>query len=75
MRSAAVSGFAVHSAKVFFEDYLYDLENDPDEKENLVKNPKYKQQRKVLRKMLIEQMVKAGEKAPVILPAVKKREK
>ena len=75
VRSAAASGFAVHSARVYFEDYLYDLERDPDEKENLVKDPQYKAHRRELRKKLIEQMVKAGEKAPVILPAIRKREK
>ena len=75
VRSAAASGFAVHSARVYFEDYLYDLERDPDEKENLVKDPQYKEYRSELRKKLIEQMVKAGEKAPVILPAIRKREK
>ncbi|MGN1419497.1 MAG: sulfatase-like hydrolase/transferase [Acutalibacteraceae bacterium] len=75
VRSVGVSGQAVHSSKIYFEDYLYDLENDPNEKYNLIKDPNYKSERQKLKAMLIDQMKKAGEKTPVILPAVKKREK
>ncbi|MGN0469027.1 MAG: sulfatase-like hydrolase/transferase [Acutalibacteraceae bacterium] len=75
IRSIGVSGQTVHSAKIYFEDYLYDLENDPNEKYNLVKDPKYKSERQKLKAMLLEQMKKAGEKTPVILPAIIKKEK
>lgn len=69
VRTAAPTGYAHHSALVYFEDYLYDLEKDPIEKNNLVKDPNYKQVRKQLKEMLIREMVNAGEKKPVILPA------
>ena len=55
--------------------YLYDLEKDPIEKYNLVKNPDYSHIRKNLREMLIREMVNAGEKKPKILPALKASKK
>lgn len=72
---AAASGLTQHSAKTYFEDYLYDLEQDPVEAHNLVRSPAYKTQRASLRKLLINEMVRAGEKAPRILPAVRVRKK
>lgn len=63
------SGFAKHKAKYYFEDYLYDLENDPCEKVNLIKNANYKKAREDMRKILIREMENAGEETPVILPA------
>lgn len=57
-------------AKVYFEAYLYDIVNDPDEKINLVKDPQYKNTRAELRQLLTLQMVEAGESKPIILPAV-----
>ena len=62
-------------AKVYFEDYLYDLEKDPIEKHNLIKDPKYASERKKLKEMLIREMTAAGEKEPKILPAVFTRKK
>lgn len=67
---AMKSGEISHSASVYFEDYLYDLRNDPLEKINLIKDKKYSEQRAMLRKMLIRQMIKAGEKEPKIFPAL-----
>ncbi len=75
VRDAAPTGYAHHSAKVYFEDYLYDLKFDPNEKNNLIKNKKYAHIRQELKYLLIEQMVKAGEERPVILPAMKARKK
>lgn len=75
VRDLSPVGYAHHSSKVYFEDYLYDLENDPIEKHNLVKNPKYSELRQELKYMLIEQMKNAGEEPPVILPAIIKRRK
>lgn len=72
---AAASGLTQHSAKTYFEDYLYDLEQDPVEAHNLVRSPAYKAQRADLRKLLVAEMVRAGEKAPRILPAVLTRKK
>lgn len=54
---------------VYQEEYLYDLENDPYEQNNLVLNETYKQVREELAQRLVAHMVKAGEPAPEILPA------
>lgn len=75
IRDAMPIGYIHHTNKAYFEDYLYDLEKDPIEKHNLVKDPAYKNVREDLKYMLIEQMTNAGEDAPVILPAVKARKK
>lgn len=64
-----------HSAPVYFEDYLYDLEKDGREINNLIKNEEYADVRRSLRKMLQEEMKKADEKTPLILPAVKRRKR
>ena len=63
-------GYLKSKSSVYFEAYLYDLKNDPYEKVNLVKDSKYKEVRSKLQKMLKEQMVKAGESEPVVLPAI-----
>lgn len=63
------------SSKVYFEDYLYDLKKDPNEKTNLVKNPEYAEIRQDLKYMLIDEMKAAGEEEPVILPALWARKK
>lgn len=63
------SGFTKHKAKIYFEDYLYDLEKDPCEKVNLVRSKAYKEARGAMQKLLKREMQKAGEEVPVILPA------
>lgn len=63
------------SSKVYFEDYLYDLKKDPNEKTNLVKSPEYAEIRQDLKYMLIDEMKAAGEEEPVILPAIWARKK
>lgn len=63
-------GYVRHSSPVYHEDFLYDLEKDPIEKHNLVKDPAYKQVRAQLKKMLIKQMTDVGEKKPLILPKI-----
>lgn len=75
IRDMAITGYVHHKAKVYFESYLYDLEKDPIEKNNLVKDKAYSQVREELKKMLIEQMNAAGESTPVIMPALKVRTK
>lgn len=75
VRDMAKTGYAHYSAKVYWESYLYDLEKDPNEKNNLVKDPRYAHVRRELRNLLIEQMVEAGEERPVIFPALKVRKK
>lgn len=63
-------GYVRHSSPVYYEDFLYDLEKDPIEKHNLVKDPAYKQVRAELKKTLIKQMTDVGEKKPLILPKI-----
>lgn len=55
---------------VYHEEYLYDLESDPYECSNLVRDPAYEKVRKELRERLILRMTAAGENAPEILPAL-----
>lgn len=64
------TGYLHENSKVYFEDYLYDLKKDPIEKYNLVKNPKYAHVRRELKYLLLEEIRKAGEEAPVIFPAL-----
>ena len=75
MRDALPVAVLHHSAPVYFEDYLYDLEKDGREINNLIENEEYADVRRSLRKMLQEEMKKADEKTPLILPAVKRRKR
>lgn len=75
VRDLAITGYAHHSSRAYWENYLYDLEKDPNEKNNLIKNPHYAHVRRELKELLIEQMVNAGEERPVIFPAMKVRKK
>ena len=56
---------------VYAEDYLYDLEQDPHERNNLVTAPELATVRAQLAERLKDRMVKAGEPAPRIVPATK----
>lgn len=53
-------------ADKYTEDFLYDLEADPYERNNLISDPKYKAEREMLRGILLEYMQKAGEPCLVI---------
>lgn len=66
---ANVLGNAKSKSSVYFEAYLYDLDNDPIERVNLInsRDPVYVRVRRALRKMLLHEMEKAGEKKPLIL--------
>lgn len=75
VRDMAPMGYAHHSSKIYWESYLYDLKKDPDEKNNLVKDSRYKHVKQELKYLLLEQMSLAGEEAPVIMPALIKRRK
>lgn len=55
-------------AGVYYEKYLYDLEADPAEQNNLVKGSYYTEVRQQLAEKLKECMGKAGEEIPAILP-------
>lgn len=48
-------------AECYYEDCLYDLEADPYEKNNLIKDSRYENERKMLRSILLEYMQKASE--------------
>jgi len=67
VRAPGRNGWLHSNAKVYREDFLYNLENDPLELRNLVKDGAYEEVRAQLRGRLIERMVEAGESAPVIL--------
>ncbi len=59
------SGMMQHKASIYYDDFLYDLKNDPHEKNNLVNNKDYNNIIKEMRKLLAREMVNAGEKKPV----------
>lgn len=54
---------------LYQEDFLYDLEKDPYELTNLVRDPHYEQARMELREKLCKQMEIAKEPRPTIIPA------
>lgn len=62
------SGWTDADSDYYEEDFLYDLKRDPNELNNLVCDPAYAAVRKDLAGQLIEEMEKAGEKAPRIAP-------
>ncbi len=62
---AVGSGNYRHSAKTYYDDFLYDLINDPIEKFNLVNDEKYEGVINEMRALLAREMVNAGEKEPV----------
>ena len=55
-------------ADVYYEDYLYDLENDPHERNNLAGHPEYAETRSEMALLLTDHMQNAGEIKPVIKP-------
>lgn len=70
-RESAFSPEVDHPGSDFYhEECLYDLLQDPHERNNLVNNPAYTSIRSELAAKLINFMRDIGEKAPVILPAV-----
>lgn len=56
-------------SELYQEDFLYDLEKDPYELTNLIRDPAYEEVRLDLREKLIAQMVQAKEQAPEIIAA------
>ncbi len=59
------SGWIKHSGTYYYDDFLYDLVNDPNEKVNLVGNDKYTDILLQMRELLSREMVNAGEKKPI----------
>lgn len=68
VRADELKGWDYADSDVYTEDFLYDLENDPHEKNNLVSSPEYENVRIYLRERLKERMKQANEKVPQILP-------
>lgn len=56
-------------SEVYVEDFLYDLQNDPHEKYNLVRHPVYADVRAELAVRLKRRMAEANEEVPEIRPA------
>ena len=54
-------------AESYREDFLYDLQNDKHERNNLIDNPDYTEVKQQLKQLLIEYMKKAGEPACEII--------
>ena len=54
---------------VYHERFLYDLENDPHERNNLISDPDYAETRAELAEVLKSKMAEAKENPPTILPA------
>lgn len=53
----------------YVEQFLYDLDRDPFEQQNLVHDPKSQHIRATLSRRLKERMIQAGEQQPKITPA------
>ncbi len=70
-----IAGVALQSSPIYMEEYLYDLNSDPYEKHNLIKDPSYKCVRKTLKEILLREMNNAGEKTAKILPAIISKKK
>jgi uncharacterized sulfatase len=68
VRARDKKGASVSGSDRYTEDFLYDLENDPHERDNLVADPQYAGVRAELAKTLTRRMVAAGETSPEILP-------
>lgn len=66
---ADADGWNESSADVYYEDYLYDLNRDPHERNNLAESLEHEEVRRDLAALLVRHMEQAGEKAPEIRPA------
>ncbi|MFA6291252.1 MAG: sulfatase-like hydrolase/transferase [Victivallales bacterium] len=63
------SGSAASGSDKYYEECLYDLESDPHERTNLIREPALINIRSELSELLISHMLNAGEERPLILPA------
>lgn len=66
-------GYFLGKSKLYFEDYLYDLDKDKIERNNLIRSEEYSKVKSQLKKMLRREMANCGEKNPIIFPALKVR--
>ena len=58
-----------HSS-IYFEDFLYDNEKDPAQKNNLIKSKEYNGVKTEMKNLLLEQIEKIEGKRPKILPCI-----
>lgn len=63
-------GWADMGSPTYVEEFLYDLEADPSELNNLVRSPEHEEIRARLRDRLATRMQAAGEARPEIAPAM-----
>jgi arylsulfatase A-like enzyme len=68
VRAPKRDGWLYAKSNLYMEDFLYDLENDPYEKSNLVDNLAYEQVRAELAVILKRKMAEVGEDIPQIIP-------
>ena len=71
VRAPEANGRTDPAAERYVEDFLYDLERDPHERSNLVRDPALAGVRAELAARLVRRMVAAGERAPRIEPSGK----
>ncbi|MDD4841425.1 MAG: hypothetical protein PHH80_05740, partial [Sphaerochaetaceae bacterium] len=69
-----VDGFSVAGSDCYEEEFLYDLQADPFELENLNNSKAHEAVRARLRKLILIKMHEAGEKIPNIIGAVNEDE-
>lgn len=62
------NGWSAPSGSVYYEEFLYDLKNDPHERHNLVSQPEYAEVREEMKQRLLSWMERAGEEKPEIRP-------
>ena len=67
---ADADGWRERDARVYYEDFLYDLEADPHERVNLINDPDYADTRGRMAALLAQKMLEAGEPTPEILPHI-----
>jgi len=66
---AEADGWTDACSDTYYEEFLYDNQSDPAQQHNLSADPQYASLRVQLAERLIQRMIAAGEKKPVILPA------
>ena len=68
VRAPDTPGHALHSSR-YVEEFLYDTEADPHERNNLVGDPSLAGIRSLMKQRLLKHMLAAGEPLPEIRPA------
>ena len=75
VRTLAPTGYLKYNAGVYFEDYLYDLEKDPIERCNLIRDPRYSHVRQELKYLLLREMKKCRRSRTCDSPRPESEEK